>query len=29
VPLEQLKSAIGMLGSESAPRMKIILDHGV
>jgi threonine dehydrogenase-like Zn-dependent dehydrogenase len=29
VPLEQLKTAIGMLGSDSAQRMKIILDHGV
>ena len=28
VPLEQLKTAIGMLGSDSAQRMKIILDHG-
>ena len=27
VPLEQLRSAIGMLGSDSAQRMKIILDH--
>jgi threonine dehydrogenase-like Zn-dependent dehydrogenase len=29
VPLEQLKSAIGMLGSDSAQRMKIILDHSM
>jgi 2-desacetyl-2-hydroxyethyl bacteriochlorophyllide A dehydrogenase len=28
VPLEELKSAIGMLGSDSGQRMKIILDHG-
>jgi L-gulonate 5-dehydrogenase len=27
MPLEQLKTAIGMLGSDSARRMKIILDH--
>src|SRR4029077_827468 len=27
MPLEQLKTAIGMLGSDSAQRMKIILDH--
>jgi hypothetical protein len=29
VPLEQLRSAIGMLGSDSAQRMKIILDHSM
>jgi threonine dehydrogenase-like Zn-dependent dehydrogenase len=29
VPLEELKAAIGMLGSESGRRMKIILDHGM
>jgi len=28
-PLTELKDAIGMLGSESGPRMKIILDHEV
>jgi 2-desacetyl-2-hydroxyethyl bacteriochlorophyllide A dehydrogenase len=28
VPLEELKAAIGMLGSDSGQRMKIILDHG-
>jgi len=28
-PLAELKDAIGMLGSESGPRMKIILDHEV
>ena len=28
VPLEQLHAAIGMLGSDSGQRMKIILDHG-
>jgi L-iditol 2-dehydrogenase len=27
MPLEQLKTAIGMLGSDSAQRMKIILEH--
>ena len=27
MPLEQLKQAIGMLGSDSAQRMKVILDH--
>jgi L-iditol 2-dehydrogenase len=27
MPLGQLKSAIGMLGSDSTQRMKIILDH--
>ncbi len=27
MPLEELKQAIGMLGSDSAQRMKIILDH--
>jgi 2-desacetyl-2-hydroxyethyl bacteriochlorophyllide A dehydrogenase len=27
-PLAELKDAIGMLGGESGPRMKIILDHG-
>jgi 2-desacetyl-2-hydroxyethyl bacteriochlorophyllide A dehydrogenase len=27
-PLEDLKSAIGMLGSDSGARMKIILEHG-
>jgi (R,R)-butanediol dehydrogenase/meso-butanediol dehydrogenase/diacetyl reductase len=27
MPLEQLNTAIGMLGAESAQRMKIILDH--
>jgi threonine dehydrogenase-like Zn-dependent dehydrogenase len=29
VPLEELKAAIGMLGSDSGQRMKIILDHGM
>ncbi|HEY1308510.1 MAG TPA: zinc-binding dehydrogenase [Vicinamibacterales bacterium] len=29
VPLEELKAAIGMLGSDSGQRMKIILEHGV
>jgi 2-desacetyl-2-hydroxyethyl bacteriochlorophyllide A dehydrogenase len=29
MPLESLKAAIGMLGSDSAQRMKIILDHAV
>ena len=29
LPLAELKDAIGMLGSESGPRMKIILDHEV
>jgi threonine dehydrogenase-like Zn-dependent dehydrogenase len=28
VPLEELKAAIGMLGSDSGQRMKIILEHG-
>jgi 2-desacetyl-2-hydroxyethyl bacteriochlorophyllide A dehydrogenase len=28
MPLRELKAAIGMLGSDSAQRMKIILDHG-
>jgi len=28
VPLEDLRAAIGMLGSDSGQRMKIILDHG-
>jgi 2-desacetyl-2-hydroxyethyl bacteriochlorophyllide A dehydrogenase len=28
MPLGDLKAAIGMLGSDSGPRMKIILDHG-
>jgi 2-desacetyl-2-hydroxyethyl bacteriochlorophyllide A dehydrogenase len=28
VPLEELRTAIGMLGSDSGQRMKIILDHG-
>ena len=28
MPLGELKTAIGMLGSDSAQRMKIILDHG-
>ena len=27
-PLDELKAAIGMLGSDSGVRMKIILDHG-
>ena len=27
MPLGQLKDAIGMLGSDSGPRMKIIMDH--
>ena len=27
-PLEELKAAIGMLGSDSGARMKIILEHG-
>jgi hypothetical protein len=27
-PLEELKTAIGMLGSDSGARMKIILEHG-
>ena len=27
VPLEELRAAIGMLGSDSGQRMKIILDH--
>jgi hypothetical protein len=27
-PLEDLKAAIGMLGSDSGARMKIILEHG-
>jgi len=27
MPLQELKTAIGMLGSDSGPRMKIILDH--
>jgi threonine dehydrogenase-like Zn-dependent dehydrogenase len=27
MPLTELKAAIGMLGSDSGPRMKIILDH--
>jgi L-iditol 2-dehydrogenase len=29
VPLAELKAAIGMLGSDSGQRMKIILDHGM
>jgi 2-desacetyl-2-hydroxyethyl bacteriochlorophyllide A dehydrogenase len=29
MPLGELKTAIGMLGSDSAQRMKIILDHGM
>ena len=29
MPLAELDTAIGMLGSDSARRMKIILDHGV
>ena len=29
VPLEDLRAAIGMLGSDSGQRMKIILDHGM
>ena len=29
VPLEELRAAIGMLGSDSGQRMKIILDHGM
>ncbi len=28
MPLTELSAAIGMLGSDSARRMKIILDHG-
>ena len=28
MPLEELKAAIGMLGSDSGARMKIILEHG-
>jgi len=28
MPLQELKTAIGMLGSDSATRMKIILEHG-
>jgi threonine dehydrogenase-like Zn-dependent dehydrogenase len=28
MPLGELKTAIGMLGSDSAQRMKIIMDHG-
>jgi 2-desacetyl-2-hydroxyethyl bacteriochlorophyllide A dehydrogenase len=28
MPLEELKAAIGMLGSDSGQRMKIIMDHG-
>jgi threonine dehydrogenase-like Zn-dependent dehydrogenase len=28
MPLAELDTAIGMLGSDSARRMKIILDHG-
>jgi hypothetical protein len=27
MPLGELKDAIGMLGGDSGPRMKIILDH--
>jgi len=27
-PLEELKAAIGMLGSDSGARMKIIMEHG-
>jgi threonine dehydrogenase-like Zn-dependent dehydrogenase len=27
-PLEDLKAAIGMLGSDSGARMKIIMEHG-
>jgi len=29
VPLDELQAAIGMLGSDSAQRMKIILDHAL
>jgi len=28
MPLADLDAAVGMLGSDSGPRMKIILDHG-
>jgi len=28
MPLADLEAAVGMLGSDSGPRMKIILDHG-
>ena len=28
MPLEEAKAAIGMLGSDSGPRMKVILEHG-
>jgi 2-desacetyl-2-hydroxyethyl bacteriochlorophyllide A dehydrogenase len=28
MPLDQLKDAIGLLGSDSGPRMKIIMEHG-
>ena len=28
MPLTDLKAAVGMLGSDSGPRMKIILEHG-
>ena len=28
MPLVDLKAAVGMLGSDSGPRMKIILEHG-
>ena len=28
MPLAELGAAIGMLGSDNGPRMKIILDHG-
>ena len=28
MPLDEAKAAIGLLGSDSGPRMKIILDHG-
>jgi hypothetical protein len=28
MPLVELKAAIGMLGSDSGQRMKIIMDHG-
>jgi hypothetical protein len=27
MPLGRLKDAIGLLGSDSGPRMKIIMDH--
>jgi threonine dehydrogenase-like Zn-dependent dehydrogenase len=28
MPLVELQAAIGMLGTDSGPRMKIIMDHG-